>query len=109
MTRLVVIDAGPLIHLEQADFLSLLKLTGEVLVPKTVLDVLEDGPTDLSDLEFSVERADIDTDSAYPHLDPGETVVILACTDRGRPYLLTTWMRESQQTKMGSKSTVRWV
>ena len=60
MSRLVVIDAGPLIHLEQADALSLLELTGEVLVPKTVLDELEDGPTDISELEFSVGGTDID-------------------------------------------------
>ncbi|PSQ35386.1 nucleic acid-binding protein [Halobacteriales archaeon QS_9_70_65] len=82
MSRLVVTDAGPLIHLEQADALSLLELTGEVLVPKTVLDELEDGPTDISELEFSVGGADIDVDSVYPHLDPGETAAILACTER---------------------------
>ena len=40
MSRLVVADAGPLIHLEQANALSLLELTGKVLVPKTVLDEL---------------------------------------------------------------------
>jgi hypothetical protein len=69
MGRLVVADAGPLIHLEQADALSLLELTGKVLVLKTVLDELEDGPTDVSELQFSVAEADID--SVYPHLDPG--------------------------------------
>lgn len=72
MSRLVVADTGPLIHLEQADALSLLELTGEVLVPKTVLDELERGLTDVPELEFSVEQADIDTESGYPHLDPGE-------------------------------------
>ena len=82
MSRLVVADAGPLIHLEQADALSLLELTGKVLVPKTVLDELEDGPTDISELDFSVEQIDIDTDSIYPHLDPGETAAIVVCSDR---------------------------
>lgn len=82
MGRLVVTDAGPLIHLEQADALSLLELTGEVLVPKTVLDELEDGPTDVSELEFSVEQVTVDIDSVYPHLDPGETAALLVCTDR---------------------------
>jgi predicted nucleic acid-binding protein len=82
MSRLVVADAGPLIHLEQADALSLLELTGAVLVPQTVLDELEDGPTDVSELEFSVEQTDIDTNSIYPHLDPGETAAIVVCSDR---------------------------
>jgi predicted nucleic acid-binding protein len=82
MSRLVVADAGPLIHLEQADALSLLELTGEILVPKTVLDELEDGPTDVSELEFSVEQVTADTDSVYPHLDPGETAALVVCTDR---------------------------
>ena len=82
MSRLVVADAGPLIHLEQADALSLLELTGEVLVPKTVLDELEDGPTDVSELQFSVEQIDTDIDSVYPHLDPGETAALVVCTER---------------------------
>lgn len=82
MSRLVVADAGPLIHLEQADALSLLELTGEILVPKTVLDELEDGPTDVSELEFSVEQVTMDLDSAYPHLDPGETAALVVCIER---------------------------
>ncbi|MFB6173625.1 MAG: hypothetical protein ABEI39_03195, partial [Halobacteriales archaeon] len=82
MGRLVVADTGPLIHLEQADALSLLELTGKVLVPKTVLDELEDGPTDVSELQFSVAEADIDIDSVYPHLDPGETAALVVCTER---------------------------
>ncbi len=82
MSRLVVADAGPLIHLEQADVLSLLELTGEVLVPETVLDELEDGPTDVSELQFSVEQIDIDIDSVYPHLDPGEAAALVICIER---------------------------
>jgi len=82
MSRPVVADAGPLIHLEPVDALSLLELTGEVRVPKTVLDELEDGPTDVSELQFSVEQADIDVDSVYPHLDPGETAALVVCTER---------------------------
>jgi predicted nucleic acid-binding protein len=82
MSRLVVADTGPLIHLEQANSLSLLELTGEVLVPKTVLDELEDGPTDVSELRFSVAEADIDIDSVYPHLGPGETAALVVCTER---------------------------
>lgn len=82
MSRLVVADTGPLIHLEQAGALSLLELTGEILVPKTVLDELDTGPTNVSKLEFSVEPVDIDIYSVYPHLDPGETAALAVCTDR---------------------------
>ena len=82
MSRLVVADTGPLIHLAQADVLSFLELTGEVLVPRTVLDELERGPTDISELDFAVEGADIDVESVYPHLDSGETVALVVCTER---------------------------
>ena len=82
MSRLVVADTGPLIHLSQAGALSLLELTGEVLVPEAVLEELERGPTDISGLEFSVEQVDTDIGSAYPHLDSGETAALVVCTER---------------------------
>lgn len=82
MSRLIVADTGPLIHLAQAGVLSLLELTGEVLVPETVLDKLERGPTDISGLELSAERVDIDIETVYPHLDSGETAALVACTER---------------------------
>lgn len=82
MSRLVVADAGPLIHLAQADILSLLELTGEILVPRAVLDELERGQTDLSGLEFSVAQVDVDIESTYPHLDLGETAALVLCTER---------------------------
>ena len=87
MSRLVVADAGPLIHLEQADALSLLELTGEVLVPKTVLDELQDGPTNVSKLDFSVEQTEIDFDAVYPHLDPGETAALVISAEHNGIFL----------------------
>lgn len=78
----VVADAGPLIHLSQADVLPLLELAGEILVPRTVLDELDRGPTDVSELEFAVERVQLDTGSAYRHLDPGETAALVLCIER---------------------------
>ncbi len=82
MSRLVVTDAGPLIHLSQAGVLSLLELTGEILVPRTVLDELERGPTDISELKFTVEQVESDTETAYPHLDSGETTALILCSER---------------------------
>jgi len=61
MSRPVVADAGPLIHLEQTNALSLLELTGKVLVPKTVLDELEDGPTDISEVNHVSSRPESTT------------------------------------------------
>jgi predicted nucleic acid-binding protein len=101
MIRLVVADAGPLIHLDQADALSLLELTGEVLVPKTVLDELEGGPTDVSELEFPVEQVDPDTGSAYPHLDPGETAALLICIDRDAILLTDDMDARTTATEAG--------
>ena len=82
MSRLVVADTGPLIHLAQADVLTLLELTGEILVPGTVLDELEHGQTDISEVEFTAEQVAVNTESTYPHLDPGETAALVLCTER---------------------------
>ena len=82
MSRLVVADTGPLIHLAQADVLALLELTGEILVPGTVLGELERGQTDISEVEFAGERVTVSTESTHPHLDPGETAALVLCTER---------------------------
>ena len=82
MSRLVVADTGPLIHLAQADVLALLELTGEILVPGTVLAELERGQTDISEVEFAGERVTVSTESTHPHLDPGETAALVLCTER---------------------------
>ena len=66
MSRLVVADTGPLIHLAQAD----------------VLDELERGQTDISEGGFAAERVKFNTESTHPHLDPGETAALVLCTER---------------------------
>lgn len=81
-SRLVVADTGPLIHLAQGDVLSLLELTGEILVPETVIDELDRGSEDASDIEFQVTQVDVDTASVYSSLDPGETAALALCTER---------------------------
>lgn len=82
MSRLVVADTGPLLHLAQANVLGLLELTGEILVPQTVLDELDRGSTDISGLEYTVVPIDFDTETVYSHLDPGETAALVLCTER---------------------------
>jgi predicted nucleic acid-binding protein len=82
MSRLVVADTGPLIHLAQADVLALLELTGEILVLGTVLDELERDQIDISEVEFAGERVSVDTESTHPHLDPGQTAALVLYTER---------------------------
>lgn len=81
MRRLVVTDTGPLIHLAQADSLELLEVVGEVYLPETVLTELERGSTDISELDATSEQVAYD-DSAYPHLDAGETAALVLCSAR---------------------------
>jgi predicted nucleic acid-binding protein len=58
-----------------------------VLVPETVLDELERGPTDISGLEFSTVQLDIDTESVYPYLDSGERAALIVRTERDAIHL----------------------
>lgn len=88
MDRPVVTDTGPLLHLSQADLLELLELTGEILVPRAVIDELEPGSIDVSELGLAVGGVEFDTDSVYPHLDTGETAALLVCS--GRDAVLLT-------------------
>lgn len=81
VNRCVVTDTGPLIHLNQAEAKELIELTGEILVPRPVLHELEEGPTDVSDLDCSVGETDQD-EAAYPQLDAGETAALLLSIER---------------------------
>lgn len=67
----VVVDAGPLIHLTQADALHLLDEFEIVTIPKTVPQEVEHGgvPEALSELDY---RTDDTTRSDVPSLDSGE-------------------------------------
>lgn len=82
MSGPVVTDTGPLIHLSQVDALPLLELAGEILVPRAVLDELERGSTDVSELAFTIVQSGVDTESAHPRLDPGETAALALCAER---------------------------
>lgn len=84
MSRLVVTDTGPLLHLADAGVLSLLELTGEILVPQTVVDELEHGNESnlLTKLGHTIHEVEYDSGTAYPHLDPGETAALVLCVER---------------------------
>lgn len=82
MDRLIVADAGPVIHLAQADALPLIEWIGRLSIPQTVLDELERGSVDLADLTYSAVSVDADLESTYSHLDPGETAALTCCVDR---------------------------
>lgn len=80
----VVLDAGPLIHLTQADALHLLDEFDTVTVPRTVLDEVSDGSVidALSDVDHSVEAVE-HSEEDYPALDPGETAAIIRSRESG--------------------------
>lgn len=84
----VVPDAGPIIHLAEANALSLLALFDELHVPATVLDEVEAGPVpgELAELEFTVHEVDDATD-AYSDLDPGETTALVLAERLGLTVL----------------------
>ncbi len=77
MSDVVVVDTGPLIHLAQANAVSLLELTGKLLVPETVFDEFERGRTDLGSLRYELEPVDVADESTYPRLDAGETAALV--------------------------------
>lgn len=83
-----VADAGPIIHLDEIDALSVLSVLDNLLVPRTVLAELEAGaaPPALDELEYELVNpgnSDLDAD-----LDPGETAA-LAITKERNAVLLT--------------------
>lgn len=59
----------------------LLESIGAIRIPETALEELERGSTDISALAFTAVEVEYD-DSAYPHLDPGETAAIVLCSDQ---------------------------
>lgn len=86
-----VIDAGPLVHLFQADALHLLDEFERVSIPETVLeevgDEVLDATEDLGQTVVEVEPSD----DGYPTLDPGETAAIDLASEGGS-ILLTDYL-----------------
>ena len=78
----VVVDAGPLIHLTQADALSLLNAFEAVTVPKTVLEEVNNGGVldVLSEVDHDVKEI-AHSDENFPTLDSGETAAIILDQD----------------------------
>jgi predicted nucleic acid-binding protein len=74
--RITVVDAGPIIHLDQIDSLQLLSVFDSVVAPETVYKGLSAGeiPEDLGNLEYEIRTAEGDT--AYEGLDKGETEIV---------------------------------
>lgn len=85
----VVSDTGPIIHLDEANALSLLSVFETIHVPETVIRELEEGtvPAELADLDVEVHDIE-DAEKAHPNLDPGETAALLLA-ERTDMILLT--------------------
>ncbi|ELY58743.1 hypothetical protein [Natronolimnohabitans innermongolicus] len=89
MPTAVVTDTGPIIHLAEADALSLLSVFDEIHIPDAVLGELEAGtvPTGVDDLDAEIREV-TSTEDPYPDLDPGETAA-LRLAERTETILLT--------------------
>ncbi|EJN57419.1 hypothetical protein [Halogranum rubrum] len=84
---LAVADAGPIIHLDEIDALSLLSVVDELLIPQTVYQELEAGtvPPALEAVEY--ELVESDTTNFDVDLDPGETAALAVASERAAVLL----------------------
>jgi predicted nucleic acid-binding protein len=97
--RTTVVDAGPIIHLDQIDSLQLLSVFDSVVAPETVYKELSAGeiPEDLGNLEYEIRTAEGDT--AYEGLDKGETAALqLAEISEADPVFLTDDLDAREQS-----------
>lgn len=98
----VVADAGPLIHLTQADGLHLLVAFDEVSIPQTVLDEARGGGVSeaLDTIDHTVRAVDYATDD-FPTLDPGESAAITVCLDSDAILLTDDLAAREVATNLG--------
>ncbi|RDZ51742.1 nucleic acid-binding protein, partial [Haloferax sp. Atlit-10N] len=84
---LAVVDAGPIIHLDEIDALALLSVVDELLIPQTVYQELEAGmvPPALETIEY--ELVESDTTGLGVELDPGETAALTVASERAAVLL----------------------
>jgi predicted nucleic acid-binding protein len=97
--RITVVDAGPIIHLDQIDSLQLLSVFDSVVVPETVYKELSAGeiPENLENLEYEIRTAEGDT--VYEGLDKGETAALqLAEISEADPVFLTDDLDAREQS-----------
>jgi predicted nucleic acid-binding protein len=97
--RITVVDAGPIIHLDQIDSLQLLSVFDSVVVPETVYKELSAGeiPENLGNLEYEIRTAEGDT--VYEGLDKGETAALqLAEISEADPVFLTDDLDAREQS-----------
>ena len=96
MSRIVVCDTGPLIHLSEADAIHLLKLPGEILIPPAVATEITDQSSNWDVPRWiQIRQLDPDMNSKVKIwinknlVDPGEAEAIgLALQERSN-WLLT--------------------
>lgn len=86
--RPVVTDTGPLIHLSEANTLSLLDQFDTLVIPETVFEELRRGgiPEAFESLDCKRSRVETETDR-WPDLDPGETAALELCEGTGATFL----------------------
>jgi predicted nucleic acid-binding protein len=84
---LAVADAGPIIHLDEIDALSLLSVVEDLLIPQTVYQELEAGTVPLALESIEHELVEADTTNLDVDLDPGETAALAVASGRAAVLL----------------------
>jgi predicted nucleic acid-binding protein len=84
---LAVADAGPIIHLDEIDALSLLSVVDDLLIPQTVYQELEAGTVPLALESIEHELVEADTTNLDVDLDPGETAALAVASGRAAVLL----------------------
>jgi predicted nucleic acid-binding protein len=84
---LAVADAGPIIHLDEIDALSLLSVVEDLLIPQTVYQELEAGTVPLALESIEHELVEADTTNLDVDLDPGETAALAVASERAAVLL----------------------
>jgi len=103
VTRLVVCDTGPLLHLSEAGALHLLQYTGKVLIPDLVADEFEQNAQGWKPPQWiTIQEMDKDAGKEADNwrvtgiVDPGEANAIALAVQLNADWLLTDDARARQ-------------
>ena len=97
--RIAVLDAGPVIHLDQIDSLQLLTVFDDLILPETVHEELSFGevPGELEQLDCSV--AESEKERTYSGLDSGETAALRVAEEEDDVVFLTDDLEARKKAK----------
>jgi len=97
--RVAVLDAGPVIHLDQIDSLQLLTASDDLILPETIHKELSFGeiPEELEQLDYSISQSS--GDKTYNDLDSGETAALQIAEEQDNAVFLTYYLDARKKAK----------